>query len=88
MTPLKFNQKKGKPKRKKRAKTIHCSICGRACPSNYKTFDRRMAWLRRHRKRTHPTAHKKSVKKTVRTRTKPEKTTRKISKQFREGYPI
>jgi len=27
-----------------------------------------MAWLRRHRKRKHPSAHKKSVKKTVATK--------------------
>lgn len=27
-----------------------------------------MSWLRRHRKRSHPTAHKKSVKKSVRSK--------------------
>jgi hypothetical protein len=58
---------KTKPKRK-RAKRFHCRICGRAVPSKHKTFQSRMAWLRRHRKRKHPKAHKKSVKKTIKTK--------------------
>jgi len=55
-------------KKRKRAKGFHCRACGRRCPSKYKTFKTRMAWLRRHRKGKHPKAHKKSVKKTLKTK--------------------
>jgi len=65
MTP-----KKTKKKPRKKVKRVHCSKCGRISPSTAKTFDKRMAWLRRHRKRSHPTAHKKSIKKSVKTRFK------------------
>jgi hypothetical protein len=58
---------KGKKKRAK-VKRVHCSLCGRISPKTAETFDKRIAWLRRHRKRKHPKAHKKSVKKTIRTK--------------------
>ena len=54
----------------KRARIMHCDICGKASPSYCKGFKRQMDWLRRHRKRKHPKAHKKSVKKTVETKKK------------------
>jgi len=54
----------------KRERIMHCKICGKASPSDKKTFKDQMAWLRRHRKRSHPSAHKKSVKKTVETKKK------------------
>lgn len=53
---------------KKRARIMHCSICGKASPSYAKTFDKQMAWLRRHRKEKHPKAHKKSVRKAQKTK--------------------
>jgi len=62
MTPCKTKKKRKKVKR------VHCSKCGKISPSSAKTFALRMAWLRRHRKRSHPTAHKKSVKKSTRTK--------------------
>lgn len=46
--------------------TVHCSICGYAV-SGY-NFQERMEKLRRHRKKKHPKAHKKSVKKTLETK--------------------
>lgn len=55
---------------KKRDRIMHCKICGKASPSDKITFKDQMAWLRRHRKRKHPSAHKKSVKKTVETKKK------------------
>ena len=42
-------------------KTVHCSLCGK--PIKGTTFEKRMAKLRSHRKRVHPTAHKRSVAK-------------------------
>lgn len=58
---------------KKRARILHCKLCGKASPSYCKTFKRQMAWLRRHRKKKHPTAHKKSVKKSVKTKKQKKK---------------
>jgi len=52
-------------------KSFKCSICGARCPKKYLAhgqLKKRMSWLRRHRKRKHPKAFKKSVKKAVRTR--------------------
>ena len=54
-------------------KSFRCSICGRPAPKEYLAdgkFEQRMAWLRRHRKRQHPVAHKKSVRKAARTRSR------------------
>jgi predicted RNA-binding protein YlxR (DUF448 family) len=64
MTPCKKKSKK----KKKAVKRVHCSKCGRISPKTATTFPKRMAWLRRHRKHKHPTAHKKSVKKTLKTK--------------------
>ncbi len=47
---------------------IHCSICGPISPPEAKNFEERMAWLRRHRKESHPQEFRKSVKKAVKTR--------------------
>lgn len=47
-------------------KTVHCSICGQAI-SGY-DFRERMTKLRRHRKLRHPTAHKRSIVKSIKTR--------------------
>jgi len=52
-------------------KSFRCSICGASAPRKYlahSQFEKRMAWLRRHRKARHPSAHRKSVRKAVRTR--------------------
>ena len=52
-------------------KSFKCSICGAAARKELLAegmFEKRMAWLRRHRAKQHPAAHKKSVKKAVRTR--------------------
>ena len=52
-------------------KRFRCSICKAYCPKKYLAdgkFAERMHWLWRHRKRKHPTAHKKSVKKSKATR--------------------
>ena len=49
---------------------MHCKICGKASPSDKKDFKSQMAWLRRHRKKKHTKAHKKSVKKAVATKKK------------------
>ena len=43
--------------------TVHCKICGKAISGT--SFGERMAKLRHHRKLQHPTAHKKSVGKSV-----------------------
>lgn len=51
---------------------MHCSLCGKASPSDKVGFQAQMAWLRRHRKRKHTKAHKKSVKKTQKTKQKKE----------------
>jgi hypothetical protein len=45
--------------------TKHCSICGKAFRGEFQDV---MAKLRRHRKKEHPKAHAKSVKKTQRTK--------------------
>lgn len=47
-------------------KTIHCSICNKAI-SGY-DFPERMSKLRRHRKKVHPLAFRKSVEKGLKTR--------------------
>jgi len=47
-------------------KTVHCSLCGK--PIKGRNFQERMAKLRRHRKQKHPKAHKKSVKKMLKTK--------------------
>jgi len=47
-------------------KTVHCSICGKAISGV--DFGERMKKLRRHRKKHHPTAHKRSTKKTLKTK--------------------
>jgi len=47
-------------------KTVHCSICGKAISGV--DFGERMKKLRKHRKKMHPTAHKRSVKKTLKTK--------------------
>jgi hypothetical protein len=47
-------------------KTVHCSICGKAIRGF--DFQERMAKLRRHRKKKHPEAHRKSVKKMMKTK--------------------
>ena len=48
-------------------KSFGCGICGAQAPAKYREhgqFSARMAWLRRHRKRKHPTtALKKSSRK-------------------------
>lgn len=57
-------------------KSFKCRICGKKCPQRYlahSKFSERMNWLRRHRKRYHPKAHRKSIKKAVRTRLKKRK---------------
>jgi len=48
-----------------------CRICGKQAPQRLREdgmFEERMAWLRRHRKKKHPAAFRKSVKKGVKTR--------------------
>ena len=47
---------------------VHCSICGKISPEDATNFEKRMAWLRRHRKDSHPEAFRKSVKKAVKTK--------------------
>lgn len=47
-------------------KSVHCTICGKRSPSGM--FEDRMRWLWHHRKHSHPTAHKRSVKKSLETR--------------------
>ncbi len=46
--------------------TVHCSICGKAIRGD--DFKERMDKLRHHRKLAHPTAHKKSVRKSMEAR--------------------
>jgi len=58
-------------KKRKKVKRVHCSKCGKISPTSATTFPLRMAWLRRHRKRKHPKAHKKSVRKTMKTKKNP-----------------
>lgn len=62
-----------------------CSVCGARCPKEYLAegrFKDRMAWLRRHRKRKHPTAHAKSVKKAVETKSKGGKVKKRKGKKW------
>jgi hypothetical protein len=47
--------------------TKHCRLCGKAFRGEFPDV---MAKLRRHRKREHPTEHRKSVKKTLKTKGK------------------
>ena len=52
-------------------KSFNCSVCGARCPKKYLAhgqFEKRIAWLRRHRKRKHPKLHKKSTAKMLRTK--------------------
>ena len=54
-------------------KSFDCSVCGARCPKKYLAhgqFEKRIAWLRRHRKRKHPSLHKKSTAKMLRTKKK------------------
>lgn len=46
--------------------TTHCRICGKAIHAE--SFEDGMAKLRRHRKKYHPTAFRKSVKKGIASR--------------------
>jgi hypothetical protein len=48
--------------------TIHCSICHKAI--RVKDFQDQMAKIRRHRKKYHPSAFKKSIEKGVKARRK------------------
>jgi len=52
-------------------KTIHCRKCGAAIRGE--NFPQRMAKLRRHYKREHPEAWKRSIRKGVRARKKTKK---------------
>ena len=58
-------------KKKKKAKRLHCREegCKWTCSMSL-PFNERMAKLRRHRKKKHIKAHKKSVKKTLKTKQK------------------
>jgi len=52
-------------------KSFKCSVCGASSPKKYLAegqFEKRMAWLRRHRKRKHPRLHKKATAKMLRTK--------------------
>lgn len=52
-------------------KSFNCSVCGARSPKKYLAegqFQKRMSWLRRHRKRKHPRLHKKSTRKMLRTK--------------------
>ena len=50
-------------------KNIKCSICGKRIRGTKDVeFKERMAKLRRHRKRSHPKAHKKSIRKALKTK--------------------
>lgn len=57
--------------------TVHCSICGKAIKGY--DFKERMDKLRHHRKLKHPSAHRQSIKKGLRTKGKldPKLRTRK-----------
>jgi len=52
---------------KNNPESCHCSKCGKRSPVGY--FEDRMAWLRRHYKKYHPRAWKRSVAKGVANRT-------------------
>lgn len=45
--------------------TKHCSLCGKPFKGNFQDV---MAKLRRHRKQSHPKAHRESVKKALKTK--------------------
>lgn len=60
--------------------TVHCGLCGKAISGT--SFGERMTKLRSHRKKEHPTAHKKSVRKSVSTK-KGSKMPRKTAKRLR-----
>lgn len=48
-----------------------CHICGAKCPRKYLAhgqMDKRMKWLRDHRKSKHPRAFRESIRKGVATR--------------------
>jgi len=50
-----------------------CKICGACAPKEYLAHGKskeRIAWLRRHRQKYHPTAFKRSIKKGVKARKK------------------
>lgn len=52
-------------------KSYGCSICGKQAPKKLRAhgkFSERMEWLWRHRKKHHPTAHKRSVAKSLKAR--------------------
>lgn len=52
-------------------RSFTCGRCGAKCPKKYLEhgqFAKRMSWLRRHRRKYHPEAHKKSIRKAVKTR--------------------
>jgi len=52
-------------------KTFGCSICGKQAPKSLRehgTFEERMSWVRKHRKKYHPKAFKSSIKKAIQTR--------------------
>lgn len=52
-------------------KSFGCSICGAQAPKKYRAhgkFAERMRWLWRHRKSKHPSAHKRSTAKGLKTR--------------------
>ena len=49
-------------------RTVHCSICGKAI-TGY-DLEERMSKLWHHRKHAHPTAFKRSVEKSIRSRRK------------------
>jgi hypothetical protein len=52
-------------------KQFCCGICGACCPKKYLAhgkMDKRMKWLRDHRKKVHPRAFAESIRKGVATR--------------------
>jgi len=68
-------------------KTIHCRLCGFAIKG--KDFASRMAKLRSHRKRRHPTAHRRSVIKALKTRLSinPKGEKMKMARRIRRWRP-
>lgn len=54
-------------------KSFGCSICGRQAPKKLRAdgkSEERWSWLRRHRAKHHPRAHKESIRRAVETRSK------------------
>ena len=52
-------------------KTWKCSICDKQAPKKLRehgNFSERMKWLWEHRKKYHPTAHKRSVAKSLKSK--------------------